>query len=457
MKNKSIPQSILLILGVSTSALLVIAFPDSYHHGDVHLLMEWAQRWNQGWTEIYNTCLGCNYPILGLFSTAGVLGILFRLGAPDPVQAYRLLLAVFDGANVILIFLLLREFKIKSAALWAGIIGVSLSSWAGGAVWGQIDGVSQFLLLLVLLWIVKYNLSARLPFALYLAVCSALMAAMLLMKQLNLFSVLSLEFLLTVHIFTGRKRLPAAGYWILHLLLLFVFIFWWDLPLNINGTDLSHLQIVWSARSTVGSLLSLNGINLWVLLDRSMLSSSAVPLISNSPFEIFRLITPASVSVFLLLAVVTVLSASTGWMAAKRARSGARFLDRELLLNFILHLAIVNLAFNVLLTGTHERYLYHFYPYILLAWLGLGGFDRRFPEALSVLLVFGANLYGFFVLGVLIGEFSFRSGMIQFVAVFHAGLLLLLLTITLWYQNSRKKEPPPPGSAVCPAADAGNP
>jgi heme A synthase len=97
--------------------------------------------------------------------------------------------------------------------------------------------------------------------------------------------------------------------------------------------------------------------------------------------------------------------------------------------------------------------LYHFYPFVLLACLGLGEYDRRFSKALSALLVIGANLYGFFVLGVLSGEFAYRYNVHKYVAVFHAGLLLLLLATTLWSQNSGKKESQALRSVGSPTAD----
>ena len=132
-----------LILGIIFSAMVVAAFPDFYHHSDVETMMVWAQQWNHGWTEIYNTCPGCNYPLFGIFSTAGVFKLLAKVGVSDIAWGFRFFLAAVDGANVLLVFLLFRELRIKHAALWAGIIGLLPSSWVGGGVWGQIDGISH--------------------------------------------------------------------------------------------------------------------------------------------------------------------------------------------------------------------------------------------------------------------------------------------------------------------------
>jgi hypothetical protein len=452
--RRGLPYGV-LILGIFFSAIVVAAFPDFYHHGDVQAFMVWAQQWNHGWTEVYNTCGGCNYPIFGIFSTAGVLKLLAKVGVSDIAWGFRFFLAAVDGANVLLVFLLFRELKIKNAALWAGILGLLPSSWVGGGVWGQIDGVSQCMQLLVVLWIVWCNRTAKVPFAAYLAVCSFGMAALLLTKQVNLFSVTAMEIFLAVSIFSGRKRLPATGYFLLQAVLLLIFLFAWDLPLNIEGGLFSNLQIAWGARSNAGTFLAQNGINLWVLLDRPMLSSSDIPLFPGLPFGISPWVTPFTVGVVLFLAAVAVLSLSLARKVARQSAPGGPYRDRETMLNFILFLAIVNLAFNVLLTGNRMRYLYHFFPFVILACLGLMEFDRRFSPWLAAVLLIGANAYGVFVLGILSGEFMYRIDLHRILAVFLGFLLLWLMAAALRYQGGnpsgfpraavRRMENPPGG------------
>jgi hypothetical protein len=404
-------------------------------------MMVWALQWNKGWTEIYNTCPGCNYPILGIFGTVGVLKLLVKLGVADLVLGYRFFLAAVDGANVILVFLLFRALRIRNAALWAGIIGLLPFSWAGGAVWGQIDDVSHFLLLLILLWIVGSNLSGKIPLLLYLGVCSALMSFLLLTKHLNIFSILALEFILVVNIFTARKRLAAAGAWLWQVGLLFVFVFGWGVPLSIDRPYLSHLQMIWGTPGRMGDFLSNNGFNLWMLLGREMLSSSAIPLFPDSPIAVLRALTPLNVGAVLFMAAAASLAVAVAWRIGKRHPLGSSWLGRESLLTLVGFLALINLAFNVALTGTHERYLYSFYPLVLLAFLGLREFNRRFSLPLVVLLVVGANVYGVFVLGILTGDFAFSYGAHHVEAVFHGGLLLLVLVV--FYRYLLEKQRPP--------------
>ena len=81
------------------------------------------------------------------------------------------------------------------------------------------------------------------------------------------------------------------------------------------------------------------------------------------------------------------------------------------------------------------RYLYHFYPFVILACLGLKEFNRRFSPLLAALLIVGANIYGVFVLGILTGELVYRIEPHRILAVFHGALLLWLMATALRYQG----------------------
>ncbi len=440
MKYKNIFHSGLLILGISISAILVLLFPNFYHYDDVRAFLAWSQVWNQGWQDIYKNCASCNYPILGMVSSAGLLSLLARIDSQNAIRAFRIILAIIDGVNVLLIFLLMKEFSIKNAALWAGIVGLLPSSWAGAALWGQIDGVSQFFLLATLLWVVKCNLSAKRNVIIFLFISSLLLSFLLLTKQLIVFSFFSLEFLLIVNIFFFRKNVSAIAFTALQLVFLAVFIFLWDPFLHLEGSNISHLQLIWGARSSHSNILSANGINIWVFLHRDMGSSSHAPFwfLANYPF--IKKLTPYHISVFLFLAFVAVLSLSTLLSLRRHFNTGNAFLNKEVLLNFVLYLAIVNLGFNVLLTGTHERYLFHFYPFLILACLGLREYSKLFSKPLLAAIVIGSTLYGLFVLGVLLGfpeKYVFYSGYQahKILAVYHAALLSVLFIIVLKYQG----------------------
>ncbi len=434
MKLRSYGQYGVLALGIAISAVLVIAFPDFYHHGDIGAFEDWAVQWNQGWNSVYYSCPSCNYPILGMAASAGLFKILWKIGIPDAVWAFRFLLAVVDGLNVFLVFLILKELKFKNAALWAGITGLLVSSWAGGAVWGQIDGVSQFFILIILFWVIRSQRTGGIHPVVFIAVGSFLSAMLLLTKQLSVFSLFSIELLFAFCIFSGRKIRTGFSYLGLLAGLQLFFVFVWDLFLRIPEPYLSHLQLVWGPRSNPGGYLSANGINLWVLLDRDMWSSSHDPLFANSGGAFWNTFTPYGVGIILFLVFAAGITLSVLFFLRRRLQKIAG-MDREALLNFILHLALINLGFNLLLTGTHERYLYHCFPFLLIACLGLMEYDKRFSKLLMGLILIGANLYGLFVLGVLQGQLAWHYSAHRYLAVYILGLLIVLLFATLSYHR----------------------
>lgn len=454
MQKKNWQEYLILLAGVAASAVMVLAFPNLYHLWDVPEFLRWSKVWSEGWTAIYADCASCNYPIVGMFSTAGLISFLGLADTPDPALSFRLILSAVDGVNVLLIYGLLKELAVKEPAVKAGIIGLLVSSWAGGALWGQIDTVSQFFLLLTLLWMVKYHLSMRINFLLFLGIASVSMAFMVLTKQLIVFSFFSLELLLLATIWIRRKWLSAIGYSFFHLVVLAFCIFGWDLLLQPVHGYLSHLQLIWGERSTHGGILSANGINLWTLLPRQWDSSSAEPFSLFTGTALEKILTPVNIGWFIFVLLAGLITVSTLLKTRKLDLAEGRFLGREALLNFILHLALINLIFNVVLTGTHERYLYHFYPLLLIAWFGLMEIDRRFLKIPLSFLLIGSTLYGVFVLGVLWGMLAFRNHPVHIlIAVLHAGLLCALVTVALGYQwraapNNPSDRPGEPATAA---------
>jgi hypothetical protein len=452
MKNNSLLHNVILVLGVFISAIMVIAFPELYHRGDVVAFMGWAARWARGWNALYESCQTCNYPLVGMAASAGLFKILWKIGISDAVWIFRLILAAVDGANVVLIYLLMRQLAIKDAAFWAGLAGLLASAWVGGAVWGQIDGVSQFFILLILLWIVICGKSSRISPPVYIGVSSLLSALLLLTKQLSIFSFFSLELLLLATIFLRRKGPAGFGWAALLLACQGVFLFIWDLFLELPEPYRSHLQLVWGPRSDPGGKLSMNGINIWVFLDGSMWGSAHDPLFPNSAGVLQSLLTPFNLGIFLFLVFVILITASL-WFFVRRIRlKAAAGMDREIQLNFILHLALVNLGFNIWLTGTHERYLYHCFPFLLIACLGLMEYDRRFSKPLLVVILLGANLYGLFVFGVLQGRWAWNYSVHRVVTVYIIFMLGWLLFAAITYQAQRGRhriaDHPAPPSGV---------
>ncbi|MEI6290519.1 MAG: hypothetical protein WCP19_08810, partial [Chloroflexota bacterium] len=193
----------------------------------------------------------------------------------------------------------------------------------------------------------------------------------------------------------------------------------------------SHLLYIWKEGTFQAGIISGNGFNIWILTAGDMWGSSHTPFISSIPFSnpyflgeiIFMILTGTfCLSLFLWL-----------W---NRWKNGNHLLDREALINFILLIAVFNLGFNVFLTGTRDRYLFHFYPLIIIAWSGLSHFSPLFTEKMRTVLVLSASLYGIFILQF-ITSINLGTGILThlIMALLHAGLYFSIMITTLKYQR----------------------
>ena len=66
-------SSILFAAGILISLFFVISMPDLYFQKDLDVFWAWAQVWDKGWQNIYVNCSDCNYPIIGMLGSAGLL------------------------------------------------------------------------------------------------------------------------------------------------------------------------------------------------------------------------------------------------------------------------------------------------------------------------------------------------------------------------------------------------
>jgi 4-amino-4-deoxy-L-arabinose transferase-like glycosyltransferase len=436
MKKKP-NESIMLIAGLLFSAFAVIAMPRLFFSKDISVFWEWEQFWKNGWSSIYISCKNCNYPFIGMLSSAGLLSWLDNLGSEKALYIYRLILAAVDGLNVLITYWILKKLSVERPAYWAGLTGLSISAWAGGALWVQIDGISQFFLLLTLACLVHTNsgqLKAENKYRLNLIFSSILLGLVVLTKQLTLFSALPLGFLLAstilVHERNWKKTIVNTA------LTLGVFLFSLlsaDLFLKLKQPYTSHLYYVWKEGSSHSNVISGNGFNIWMFLGRDMWSSSHVPIFSNMEH-----LTPYNVGMFFFLSFAGIITLSLLLFLRKHIDHNSRFVNKEILLNFVLYLALVNLCFNVFLTGTHERYLYHFYPYVLISVVGLSGYNQHFSKKMLTMIVLGASLYGVFILQIMT-SIDFRIGYLShwLMGIFHLILFVWLFIVCLKYQNLR--------------------
>ncbi|MEZ5007305.1 MAG: hypothetical protein R2728_01640 [Chitinophagales bacterium] len=398
----------ILILGALFSIILRLLFPEIYHHYDVAAFIDWAGK-TEHFKNLYNTDCFCNYPVVGLLTSAGIVK-LFNFN----IQAFLYFLSFIDLLNVLIIYWILKQLNVNRAGLWAGIIGLLPSTWAGGGFWGQIDNVGQLILLLILSFVIHYNRSKKVKprtFLLYIAIVGVLFSLAFLTKQLLLFPLMPLSFLVlaTILIYNDFKLLPSLKYILIctffTLLPIFLFDIWLSLPSEFHY---SHLERVFLTGSDHMNKISGNGFNIWILLDRDMWSSSEIPFLWN--------LTPKGVGLKLFLLVLIIL---TYFLLKINKNNWKNGFNTGLFISFVFYLAMINLSFNIFLSGTHERYLFHFYPYILIALLVL---QKKISIAMCVI---ASGVYGFFVLSILIPT-GYDVGH-QFTLLIHSILFLYLI------------------------------
>lgn len=419
---------LIMIAGLLTPVVIVTLFPKLFHASDLDDFWRWSQFWSTNWRNIYIDCERCNYPFLGTMTSGGVMSWMGIKDFTQLVPVFRYYLAVIDGLNVLIAWFIMMKLRVKYAPLWAGLIGLLPSSWLGSSAWGQIDGVGQLLIMLMLFLFVWFNSSSetgRSRHFVFIILAGVLMSLAILTKQLIMFSLLSLGFMAVVNVFLysqGPKEIMLS---LVMLALAFVLpIALIDLSLNLKAGYFSHLQYVLATGSQHGDTISSFGFNVWNFLARSPNDSSHIPLNIQG---LSTFIVPFWAGIFLFLLVNVFLLFVYVRFFYRQYKAGLRLFSSTDIFLLLLHLALVNLSFNLLLTGTHERYLYHFYPFVIMAWSGLDFLSRKLVYVLSAGAIFYAAVLYAYLTG-LIDQFGQAPFVILF--VFHA-VVFLSLTISL--------------------------
>jgi hypothetical protein len=149
------------------------------------------------------------------------------------------------------------------------------------------------------------------------------------------------------------------------------------------------------------------------------------------------------IGIFLLSVLVLTVAAIRFYVNERKKEN--RSFDTPHICFWLIHLALINLGFNLFLTGTHERYLVHFYPFAIAVLLVL----QKFEGANRIILLGGAFYYGVFLFGYLTG-FNLNFGQIPFLilTVLHFYLLIFFsrLWIKLFLSRDRESIPDPMGA-----------
>ncbi len=380
-KKYRIPGYVLLFAACILPLTLRLLFPDTYHHYDVHTFQQWGD-FHDNMKDLYLTECYCNYPYLGMLLSTGLIRLL-----GDAVFPFLVVLSFVDMLNILILYRIFRKLGCSKPALWAGIIGLLPAVWVGGALWGQIDTIGQTFLLLLTVVIIQHLRSGEHK-AIYFVLYGLLFSACILTKQLLLFPLAPIGVFLLTHLVQSANwmntlRLVTLG--VLFFLLPIAII---DSYVSIPGNYAwSHLEKILLEGSDHMDEISGNGFNIWMLFYDNMGAASTDTLIITSPKKLGLLM---FVGLFLFVTIRQI----------QFLRSDSEWKDRLIVLLFFF--VLINLGFNLFLTGTHERYLYHFYPFMgVLIFTGMNRHPSLFSKLDFGLLIFGGILYGAFVFGIL--------------------------------------------------------
>jgi hypothetical protein len=335
---------------------------------DLEVFLKWTQPIH-GVRRLYLDSL-TNYPLLGTLVFAlplqVIVGPLGVRSFEEIARLYKWSHLPIDAVNVALLAAILRTLGVRRALLAALVLFLLPSFWADGALWGIGDNLSQLFLLLGLLSLARLLIAedgrtqARDLLWFSLAAGSLCLGSMT--KQLFYFSLpgLGVGLLLAARAVCKRhagagSRLVAVGLasGVVPLVLVDA---WLLLPPGYH----SHLAFVWLQRSSHIDDLGQSGLSLWSFI--SGRGSSLAPFAFGLSYKQAGLLAygaaMGALSLFWLRPVL-------------RPDESTRLEGRDLLVLLSLYLGLINLAFNVFLTGTHQRYPVHAYPFLLVALVGL--------------------------------------------------------------------------------------
>lgn len=449
---------LLVFLGI-TFPFLLVTYVDSYNRGDVEVFRAWADCWSQ---QIYITCRPQipnypeipNYPAIGLTLSAGAIqaiGSLFDITNTNTLDiVFRYYLAFFDSLNFLLFIWLTRLMQFRQPIAIAAIVLAMPSTWAGGAVWGQIDNISLFFGLLSCLAFFqvwsdnnKANIWKKEIWVLF-GVWN--LSLYLLSKQLAIFS---LPFFLILFGITGYYLVRDRGMLALIFAIAFFLFSFYSLDTLLEVLPQfyhSSSWFIWQEGSQHGDNISGNGFNLWMFLGRDMWSSSHAPFLTLQMGNWRRDLSPYQIGIFLYSIFVAFLlftGFQTIWRVFKH-QVDRKQKDRivAFLIAFLcLFHGLLHLGFNVFLTGTHERYLYLGYPFLLIpvAWFYLN--YEACSWRLVVFCFLAAAAYGGFVFSIIgsLPDWLFPLRRHEFLASIHLFLLLLLLDLWMGIRQFARK------------------
>jgi len=394
----------LQFIGVVLLPLLLFLALDESFPQDFKAFMSWSESLDRHGAQVYKK-IDCNYPIGGMLLSAGVISLERNfLGVSSPKDLRRGFQFFLFSADILMIFLtaaLIAFLAIPNHFAWATLIYLLPSSWVPSSLWLQIEGFTQICILVTLLGFgssIRQNLSGRRKLGWGYAVGLLGLVLGLWTKQLFLFSLPVLLLLWAIaswQLFQGkttpRSRIVGVNAAFGVLLFLPDLLF-----LSVPDGYFSHLlYVVFGGGSEHGDKISGNGVNIWTFLGRRRYSSS------EAAFH--GIFTPKATGWVLYIGVLVILLVSflrrTKGELLKRSKVLIRSTDagqRSLALSVLL-LGIINILFNAVLAGTHQRYLFHSYPFLIIGVLFWIRISKVFSTKHIVYLGLCASAWGGYV------------------------------------------------------------
>jgi len=398
---------ICLFIGISFPFVIVKELK-YFHEPDIWTFISWSDYWAYSVRDIYLNCKTCNYPILGILVTGGLITLLKELSITvdqDIYQYYRYFLAIGDAFVFLLNFVLIRLLNIPYAIFIALFIALLPSSWAGTSVWGQIDGIVQ-------IWI----LSSLIGFLLsvkniiedidnkhfdkgltYFFLGSVSTVFGMFTKQLFVFSIPTLLFLWIVNQYLFIKRYGFNNLkkvLVVNILVILILVLP-DLYLRFPDDFKDHLNYIFfggGSSNISWKSISWNGFNIWNLLGWKQSTASTQAF--------WGPLSPLNTGVVLFLFYLTALFIP---LVLKLIRSRKRLVWFMNNCNgfaslFVFSLGLVYLGFNVMVPGTHERYMFHSYPFLIISIIYFWYKYRTLSARWVIYVSLCAFAYGTFVL-----------------------------------------------------------
>ncbi len=439
-------------------AILIIPFltiylaQHRYHIGDIKTFLAWGRCLEQGGATLYSNCppYNGNYPTVGTLTSSGVAWLYLQLTSPSTLHdfalTFRFFLAIFDLLNLVVFFLILRGLSMRYALTATLAFALLSSTRVGGALWGQIDTISQLFLSSAFLagiaslkainadFSKKLSASPHSAYRMHILMTAALCLAVL-TKQLVAFTLPSLCvvwvvcFWLLLQSSHRVKMLFGNALVILCAVLLDQIL---TIPPGYWGSSLLYVLLQGSDH---GDLICVHGFNIYSLFALDQWSSSHIQhsfelwdklVITGAPYSIGNtLFLGASASCALLLVLL--------YIRWRRQGAAHKVTDayRRLIVLSLFYAGFCNLSANVFLTGTHERYLFHYGFFMVPALLALYRY-RIVPPIIVALAYLHLMQYGVYVLSIL-GMYPHRLEIIysQSAMAITTLSLFMILTLTL--------------------------